>query len=67
MNRNEELRAVYLLSQEFVSMLKERQVEALDSWGVSSESLSCDRTRQFCQWDSARLCRGARRLLFRVE
>ena len=32
MNRNEELRAVYLLSQEFVSMLKERQAEALDCW-----------------------------------
>ena len=32
MNLNEDLRAVYLLSQEFVSMLKERQVEALDSW-----------------------------------
>src|SRR6266849_228119 len=32
MNRNEELRAVYLLSQEFVTMLKERQAEALDSW-----------------------------------
>jgi transposase len=32
MNRNEELRAVYLLSQEFVTLLKERQVEALDSW-----------------------------------
>jgi transposase len=32
MNRNEELRAVYILSQEFVSMLKERQAEALDSW-----------------------------------
>ncbi len=32
MNRNEDLRAVYLLSQEFVTMLKERQAEALDSW-----------------------------------
>ncbi len=32
MNLNEELCAVYLLSQEFVVMLKERQVEALDSW-----------------------------------
>jgi len=32
MNLNEELRAVYLLSQEFVSVLKERQVEAFDSW-----------------------------------
>ncbi len=32
MNLNEELRAVYLLSQEFVTMLKERQAEALDSW-----------------------------------
>ena len=32
MNLNEELRAVYLLSQEFVTMLKERQVEALDGW-----------------------------------
>jgi transposase len=32
MNRNEELRAVYLLSQEFVTMLKERQAEALDCW-----------------------------------
>jgi transposase len=32
MNRNEELRAVYLLSQEFVTMLKEGQAEALDSW-----------------------------------
>jgi len=32
MNLNEELRAVYLLSQEFVTLLKERQVEALDSW-----------------------------------
>ena len=31
-NRNEELRAVYALSQEFVTMLKERQAEALDSW-----------------------------------
>jgi transposase len=27
-----DLRTVYLLSQEFVSMLKERQAEALDSW-----------------------------------
>jgi transposase len=32
MNLNEDLRAVYLLSQEFVTMLKDRQVEALDSW-----------------------------------
>jgi transposase len=32
MNRNEELRAVYTLSQEFVRMLKERHAEALDSW-----------------------------------
>ena len=32
MNRNEDLRAVYLLSQEFVTMLKDSQVEALDSW-----------------------------------
>ena len=32
MNLNEELRTVYRLSQEFVALLKERQVEALDSW-----------------------------------
>jgi len=32
MNLNEDLRTVYLLSQEFVTMLKERQAEALDSW-----------------------------------
>jgi transposase len=32
MNRNEDLRVVYLLSQEFVTMLEDRQVEALDSW-----------------------------------
>jgi transposase len=32
MNHNEELRTIYLLSQEFVTVLKERQVEALDSW-----------------------------------
>ncbi len=32
MKHNEDLRTVYLLSQEFVTMLKERQVEALDSW-----------------------------------
>ncbi|HLH60860.1 MAG TPA: ISL3 family transposase [Ktedonobacteraceae bacterium] len=32
MNLNEELRVVYLLSQEFVTMLKEGQAEALDSW-----------------------------------
>jgi transposase len=32
MTHNEDLRPVYLLSQEFVTMLKERQVEALDSW-----------------------------------
>jgi transposase len=32
MKHNEDLRSVYLLSQEFVTMLKERQVEALDSW-----------------------------------
>ena len=29
---NEELRTVYLLSQEFVTLLKERQAEALDAW-----------------------------------
>jgi transposase len=27
-----DLRAVYLLSQEFVTLLRERQAEALDSW-----------------------------------
>ena len=32
MNLNEDLRAVYHLSQEFVTMLKEGQVEALDGW-----------------------------------
>ena len=32
MKHNEDLRTVYLLSQEFVTMLKERQVEALGSW-----------------------------------
>lgn len=32
MNLNEDLRTVYLLSQEFVTMLKDRQAEALDSW-----------------------------------
>jgi len=32
MNLNEDLRAVSLLSQEFVTMLKDRQAEALDSW-----------------------------------
>ena len=32
MNLNEELRVVYLLSQEFVTTLKEGQAEALDSW-----------------------------------
>jgi transposase len=32
MKHNEDLRTIYLLSQEFVTMLKERQVEALDSW-----------------------------------
>src|SRR5438270_11544733 len=32
MNQNEDLRSVYLLSQEFVTMLKEGQVEALDCW-----------------------------------
>ncbi len=32
MNLNEDLRAVYLLSQEFVTLLQERQVEELDSW-----------------------------------
>ncbi len=32
MNLNEDLRAAYLLSQEFVTMLKDRQAEALDSW-----------------------------------
>ena len=31
-NRNEELRTVYLLSQEFVTLLKERREEVLDSW-----------------------------------
>ncbi len=29
---SDELRTVYLLSQEFVTMLKERQVESLDEW-----------------------------------
>ncbi len=31
-SRREELRVVYLLSQEFVTLLNERQAEALDSW-----------------------------------
>jgi transposase len=31
-NLNDELHAVYVLSQEFVTLLKERQAEALDSW-----------------------------------
>ncbi len=29
---SEELRTVYLLSQEFVTLLKQRQAEALDEW-----------------------------------
>ena len=32
MNLNEDLRAVYLLSQEFVTLLKDRRAEDLDSW-----------------------------------
>ncbi len=32
MNLHEELHTVYLLSQEFVALLKERQVTALDGW-----------------------------------
>jgi transposase len=32
MNLNDDLRAVYRLSQEFVLLLRERQAEALDSW-----------------------------------
>jgi len=32
MNLNEDLRMVYLLSQEFVAFLKEQKVEALDPW-----------------------------------
>jgi len=32
MNLHEELHTVYLLSQEFVTLLKEQQAEALDSW-----------------------------------
>ena len=32
MTLNEELRAVYLPSQEFVTLLSKRQEEALDSW-----------------------------------
>jgi transposase len=32
MNLNEDLRAVYQLSQEFVTLLKERQAQALDGW-----------------------------------
>src|SRR5256714_2542864 len=32
MTLNEDLRTVYLLSQEFVTMLKDRQAEALNSW-----------------------------------
>ncbi len=67
MNLNEELRTVSLLSQEFVTMLKERQVEVLDSWRQQSQSLSCDRTGQFCQRDSSRLCRCSRGLLLALE
>jgi transposase len=32
MNLHEELHIVYLLSQEFVTLLKEQQAETLDSW-----------------------------------
>jgi len=42
MTHNEDLRPVYLLSQEFVTLLKERQVEALDSWRQQSQSVSCE-------------------------
>jgi hypothetical protein len=47
-----DLRTVYLLSQEFVTMLKERQVEVLDSWRVSRQRMPRDGTHQFCQRDS---------------
>src|SRR5260370_14779257 len=43
MNLNEELRAVYCLSQEFVTMLKERQVEALDGWLKQAKASHVDR------------------------
>jgi len=64
---HEELHTVYLLSQEFVALLKERQVAALDGWRVSSESEPCGGTGQLCQWHSSRLCRCACCLLFALE
>jgi hypothetical protein len=42
MKHTEDLRTVYLLSQEVVTMLKERQAEALDAWRQQSQSVSCD-------------------------
>ena len=58
-----DLHTVYLLSQEFVTMLKERQAEALDGWRVSSKAGSRDGTGQQCLRDSSRLCRRSRCLL----
>jgi transposase len=59
--------ALYLLSQEFVRLLKERQAEALDSWRVSSKAVSGNGTHQHSPRDSSRLRRRSRSFLFRVE
>ncbi len=64
---NDELCTVYLLSQEFVTLLKQRQAKALDGWRVSSEREPSDGTHQLCQRDSSRLCRCSRGLLLLVE
>ena len=37
-------RTIYLLSQEFVTLLKERQAEALDSWRQQSQRGTRDGT-----------------------
>jgi len=54
-----DLHTAYLLSQEFVTMLKVRQAESLH--GCSSES--CRGTHEFRQWYVPGLCRCLRRFL----
>jgi hypothetical protein len=64
---HEELHSVYLLSQEFVTLLKQRQVEALDSWLKRAKESRVTELGSFESAHSSRLCCCSRGLLPAVE
>jgi transposase len=62
-----DLDLAYELTQAFVSMLAEHRDTDLESWLAQAEQSGIRSPQELCHWHSARLCRRARHVHFRVE